>query len=121
MKTSTYFITFTIILVSFFNLSSQNIDENYKQEKETNGYLVYFDSEVSKSKIDSIMQRYNSHELWMTQYSKIRYWTVDEFPFTIDDTIGLFTIDDLYDVWVNDGNDECDTKNDALVAIDNKT
>ena len=116
MKTSTYFITFTIILVSFFNLFSQNINENFTQEKETNGYLVYFDPDISKSKIDSIMQRYNSHELWMTQYSRIRYWTVDEFPFTIDDSIAIFTIDDLYDVWINDGNDEYDNSDDVLVG-----
>ena len=96
---------------------AQNIFDTAEQEKESDGYLVYFEPDVSQNTIDSVMNRYNSYEVWITDYSKVRYWKVNSFPFTIDDTSDIYTMDDLYGVWVNDGGENNDNNSSNVGSV----
>ena len=91
----------------FFALNialAQNNNTIAPPEKESDGYLVYFEPDVSQNTIDSLLDIYNSYQVWITPYSKIRYWKVLNFPFYID-TIQISQMNDLYDTWINDNDD----------------
>lgn len=103
-----YFFLFFILNLNF--LSSQTTINFHNQEKEEDGYLVYFEENVTQSEIDSIMDVYNSHEVWITKYSKVRYWKVNEFPFTINDSTIVNDMDGFYDSWLNENDDPIKTK-----------
>ena len=118
MKNSTFIsVILFVLLFSFKPIFSQNIYNPENQEKETDGYLIYFESEVPQAKIDSIMERFNSSEIWITTYSKVRYWKVNDFPFTIDDSVSIGNIQELFDTWVND-NDEKEESTTHIGSIE---
>ena len=109
-----------IILISIIlsgNLFSQTNSLIQDQEKENNGFLIYFPPEIEQNTIDSFLKRYNSNEKWITKYSKVRYWKVINFPFTIDDSININNIQDLYNSWVNDGDIDSDKNNSNIGSI----
>jgi len=96
---------YIIIIASIIFINTNFAQNTLFQEKEQDGYLVYFEPNTSQNSIDSVLDLYNSHEIWITKYSKVRYWKVNEFPFTINDSTTINTMDDLYDTWINDNDD----------------
>ncbi len=104
-------LNFSLLFIAFLSVNlttGQSQNNIINQQKEADGYLVYFDTDVSQESIDSIMLRYNSTEIWITNYSKVRYWKVNGYPFMIDDSVTVSTIQELAEAWVDDGGDEND-------------
>ncbi len=99
MKNLTILTNAIIVIISLLTInfiSAQNINNPQNQEKESNGYLVYFEPNVSDATIDSIMNEYNSHEEWITTHSKVRYWKVNSFPFSVNDSTNILDMDGLW-------------------------
>ena len=91
-------IILTVLLLSAFAINLANAQNS---QMENDGYLIYLGKDADPATVDSLLNVYNSHEVWVSEYSKVRYWKVNSYPFSINDSITINNIQDLFNAWTS--------------------